>query len=78
MALFAANASAQAPAPASPPDPPRASQPVKAARSDAAPRAELLLFLSEFEDSNGEWVDPIDVAAAQDARAAGAEDDGDE
>lgn len=32
--------------------------------ADAAAGAELLLYLSEFEDAQGEWVDPAELPPA--------------
>ncbi|GMV29228.1 MAG: hypothetical protein AMXMBFR59_13530 [Rhodanobacteraceae bacterium] len=41
-----------------------------------APDAALLLYLSEFEDARGEWIDPADLPAPD--AAAVAEDDDDD
>lgn len=41
----------------------------------AAPDAALLLYMSEFEDAQGEWIDPAELPAPD--AAAVAEDDDD-
>jgi hypothetical protein len=56
-ALLAAGGTAVAATPAPLPAPSVTSTPA----ADAAAQAELLLYLSEFEDAQGEWVDPAEL-----------------
>lgn len=61
-ALLAASGLAQAAPPPSAP-PPEAVAPATAAPAGAA----LLDYLSEFEDAQGEWIDPSDLPSAESA-----------
>ncbi|MCQ4164030.1 hypothetical protein [Tahibacter harae] len=64
---------AAAVAPPAPGPPPAATaRPVPA--DSAAADAELLLYLSEFEDARGEWIDPAELPPVP--RDSGDEDDG--
>lgn len=46
-----------------------------AAAGPAAPSAELLLYLGEFEDADGDWIDPLDLPSGDAPAAAGEDDD---
>jgi hypothetical protein len=53
-----------------------------AVSADPAPAPELLMYLGEFEDADGEFVDPMALesanpAASSDAKAQDGEDDED-
>lgn len=61
-ALLAAGGTAIAAPPPPVPAPTVAAQPLPTAA--AAADADLLLFLSEFEDAQGEWVDPAELPPA--------------
>lgn len=60
--LLAASCTAIATTPAPAPAP--AVTPTQAPAAQAAAEAELLLYLSEFEDVQGEWVDPAELPPA--------------
>jgi len=49
------------------------SEPADEPLAPATPSLELLEFLGEFSDADGEWVDPFDLEGAD---AAESEDDG--
>jgi hypothetical protein len=61
-ALLAAAGTAVAATPSPVPAPIGAATPSPIA--DAAAEADLLLYLSEFEDAQGEWVDPAELPPA--------------
>jgi hypothetical protein len=63
-AFLAAGSTALAAAPPAA-KPALANAPVQASPTTAAD-ADLLLYLSEFEDAQGEWVDPADLPASAD------------
>lgn len=56
--------------------PRRGTQDAADASETRAPDAALLLYLSEFEDAEGEWIDPADLPAPDAPPVA--EDDGDD
>lgn len=51
-------ACAESPPPPADPDP------------SPAPSKDMLLYLAEFEDADGQWIDPLEVARDQHAAAA--------
>lgn len=61
-------------APPAPSPPPAAAPPRPAPADSATADAELLLYLSEFEDARGDWIDPAELPPAP--QDSGDEDDG--
>lgn len=65
---------AAAAAPPAPSPPPAAALASPAPADSAAADAALLLYLSEFEDAHGDWIDPAELPPAP--QDSGDEDDG--